>query len=76
MEIAARWLDQVHVVVTPGSAFYAPGWIRLSYATSLEKLKEATGRIRRLMNPSHTRHCGMNRFLGYGVKAHLVHGTP
>jgi aspartate aminotransferase len=56
MEIAARWLDQVHVVVTWGSAFYAPGWIRLSYATSLEKLKEATGRIRRLMNPSHTRH--------------------
>ena len=37
MEIAARWLDQVHVVVTWGSAFYAPGWIRLSCATSLEK---------------------------------------
>jgi len=44
--IAAQWLEQGHVAVTPGSAFYAPGWIRLSYATSMEKLMEATERIR------------------------------
>jgi aspartate aminotransferase len=37
-----------HVATTPGSAFYAPGWIRLSYATSMEKLKDAIGRIRRV----------------------------
>jgi aspartate aminotransferase len=36
------------VAVTPGSAFYAPGWIRLSYATSIERLKEAMGRIRKV----------------------------
>jgi len=36
--------------VAPGSAFYAPGWIRLSYAMSLGKLKEAMGRIRELGN--------------------------
>ena len=48
MEIAARWLEKGHVAATPGSAFYAPGWIRLSYATSMEKLKEAMGRIRRV----------------------------
>ncbi|MDP2796962.1 MAG: pyridoxal phosphate-dependent aminotransferase [Methanoregula sp.] len=48
MEIATRWLEQGHVAATPGSAFYAPGWIRLSYATSMEKLKEAMGRIRRV----------------------------
>ncbi len=47
MEVASRWLEKGHVAVTPGSAFYAPGWIRLSYATSMEKLKEAMGRIRR-----------------------------
>jgi aspartate aminotransferase len=35
------------VAVIPGSAFYAPGWIRLSYAKSMEKLKDAMGRIRR-----------------------------
>ncbi|MFA4825199.1 MAG: pyridoxal phosphate-dependent aminotransferase [Methanoregula sp.] len=48
MEIATRWLEQGHVAATPGSAFYAPGWIRLSYATSMERLKEAMGRIRRV----------------------------
>ncbi|MFA6224764.1 MAG: pyridoxal phosphate-dependent aminotransferase [Methanoregula sp.] len=48
MEIATRWLEQGHVAATPGSAFYAPGWIRLSYATSLDRLKEAMGRIRRV----------------------------
>ena len=47
MEIATRWLEQGHVAATPGSAFYAPGWIRLSYATS-DRLKEAMGRIRRV----------------------------
>jgi aspartate aminotransferase len=44
-EIANLWLEQAHVATMPGSAFYAPGWIRLSYATSMEKLKEAMGRI-------------------------------
>jgi aspartate aminotransferase len=48
MEIATRWLEKGHVAATPGSAFYAPGWIRLSYATSMEKLREAMGRIRRV----------------------------
>jgi aspartate aminotransferase len=46
LEIAAQWLEQGHVAVTPGSAFYAPGWIRLSYATSMGKLREAMDRIR------------------------------
>jgi len=48
MEVATRWLEKGHVATTPGSAFYAPGWIRISYAASLEKLKEAMGRIRRV----------------------------
>lgn len=48
MEIATRWLEKGHVAATPGSAFYAPGWIRLSYATSMEKLREAMQRIRHL----------------------------
>ena len=47
-EIATRWLEKAHVAVTPGSAFDAPGWLRLSYATSMERLKEAMGRIRKL----------------------------
>jgi aspartate aminotransferase len=48
LEIANRWLVEGHVATTPGSAFYTPGWIRLSYATSMEKLKDAIGRIRRV----------------------------
>jgi len=48
MEVATRWLEKGHVAATPGSAFYAPGWIRLSYATSMERLKEAMERIRRV----------------------------
>ena len=48
MEVASRWLDKGHVAATPGSAFYAPGWIRLSYAASMEKLKEAMARIKRV----------------------------
>ena len=46
MEVASRWLEKGHVAATPGSAFYAPGWVRLSYATSMEKLREAMERIR------------------------------
>jgi len=48
VEVASRWLDKGHVAATPGSAFYAPGWVRLSYATSMEKLKEAMARIRKV----------------------------
>jgi aspartate aminotransferase len=47
-EIATRWLEKAHVAVTPGSAFDAPGWVRLSYATSMDRLKEAMGRIRKV----------------------------
>ena len=48
MEIATKWLEEAHVAATPGTAFYAPGWIRLSYAASMEKLREALARIRRI----------------------------
>jgi aspartate aminotransferase len=48
MEVASRWLEKGHVAATPGRAFYAPGWIRLSYATSMERLKEAMSRIKRV----------------------------
>ncbi len=50
MEIASRWLEKGHVATTPGSAFYAPGWIRISYAASMDRLKEAMSRIRRVGN--------------------------
>ena len=46
--IATDWLEKGHVAATPGSSFYAPGWIRLSYAASMERLREAMDRIKRV----------------------------
>jgi aspartate aminotransferase len=46
MEIARSWLLNAHVAVTPGSAFYSPTWIRISYAAALPKLEEALHRIK------------------------------
>jgi aspartate aminotransferase len=43
---ARRWLEKAHVAVTPGSAFNTPGWQRLSYATSMDRLRDAVLRIR------------------------------
>ncbi|MDI9633364.1 MAG: pyridoxal phosphate-dependent aminotransferase [Methanolinea sp.] len=47
MEVARRWLEDLHIAVTPGSAFHAPGWERISYATSMANLEEAVRRFRR-----------------------------
>ena len=44
-ELAQALLDEARVAVTPGEAFDAPGFIRISYATSLEELKRGTDRI-------------------------------
>ncbi len=38
-------LAEEHVVTTPGEAFDAPGFLRLSYATSLERLREGLTRM-------------------------------
>lgn len=42
-------LNEVEVAVVPGSAFGAPGYLRLSFACSLDTLKEAIRRIRRVI---------------------------
>ncbi|MBL8202518.1 MAG: pyridoxal phosphate-dependent aminotransferase [Chromatiales bacterium] len=42
-------LNQEEVAVVPGSAFGAPGYLRLSFACSLDTLKEAVRRITRVM---------------------------
>lgn len=47
-EFADRLLKEEQTVVTDGSGFGADGYIRISYATSLESLKEGIQRIRRL----------------------------
>jgi aspartate aminotransferase len=43
---ATHLLDDARVAVVPGSAFGADDFIRVSYATSLDRLKEGVARIR------------------------------
>ena len=45
LEFADALLAQEHVVVTAGEAFGAPGHVRMSYATSLETLREGVTRL-------------------------------
>lgn len=44
-DMAAFLLDEVKVALVPGSAFGAEGYLRLSYATSMDKIKEGIDRI-------------------------------
>lgn len=45
-EFAARLLDEAHVALTPGEAFDAPGFVRLSYAASLDRLAAGADRLK------------------------------
>ena len=40
-------LEREHVAVVPGTAFGAPGYVRLSYATSMDRIDEGLQRIAR-----------------------------
>ena len=44
-DFAQALLDGARVAVTPGEAFDAPGFIRISYATSVENLREGSLRL-------------------------------
>ena len=47
--LAEALLREAHVAVTPGEAFDAPGYLRISYATSLVRLREGVTRIKTFM---------------------------
>jgi aspartate aminotransferase len=47
-EFADKLLHDAQTVVTDGAGFGAEGYIRISYATSLERLEEGVRRIRRV----------------------------
>jgi aspartate aminotransferase len=44
-DFAQALLDEARVAVTPGEAFDAPGFIRISYATSIRTLREGSTRL-------------------------------
>jgi aspartate aminotransferase len=44
-------INKVGVAIVPGSGFGAPGHVRLSFACSLETLKQAVGRMQKALAP-------------------------
>ena len=52
-DFAQQLLEEEHTVVTDGAGFGAEGFIRISYATSMEQIKEGIERIKRFAQ----RHC-------------------
>jgi aspartate aminotransferase len=48
-ELTALLLEEAEVAVVPGTAFGAPGHVRLSFATDLKTMQEAMSRIHRAM---------------------------
>lgn len=45
IELAELFLEKAGVALVPGSAFGAPGYMRISFATSMEILEEAMNRL-------------------------------
>ena len=50
IELAELLINEADVALVPGSAFGAPGYLRLSFAASLETLEEAIKRIERSLS--------------------------
>jgi aspartate aminotransferase len=46
-DLSKLLLEKAHVALVPGEAFGAPGYLRLSYATSLERIDEGLRRLER-----------------------------
>jgi aspartate aminotransferase len=50
VELAGWLLTEAGVATVPGTAFGAPGHLRLSFASSMEQLEEAIGRIKKALD--------------------------
>jgi len=51
-DLAKLLLDKAHVALVPGEAFGAPGFLRLSYATSLDRIEEGLRRLEKFFSRS------------------------
>ncbi len=49
-DVSDLLLNEAHVVVTDGKGFGADGFLRISYATSIENLQRAVERMKNLLN--------------------------
>lgn len=52
IELAEYLLHDAGIALIPGSAFGAPGYLRISYATSMEKLEKAMSRLQNAIQKS------------------------
>ena len=52
-DFAMHLLYEAHLAVVPGSAFGKEGYLRLSYATSMDHLHEAIFRLKKALNKIH-----------------------
>lgn len=59
-DVAVRLLDEAHTVVTDGACFGAEGHVRVSYATSMENLKNAVERMKNLFGSNDQARVGGN----------------
>jgi len=50
VEFAEYLINKIGVAMVPGSAFGAPGYMRLSFATSMQNLEEALKRLQKLLS--------------------------
>ncbi len=51
VQLTERLIEVADVAVVPGTAFGAPGYLRLSFACAMETLEEAIIRIKRALTP-------------------------
>ena len=49
VDFCSRLLDDTGVALVPGSAFGAPGYMRLSFATGMDNLSNAIGRLKKAL---------------------------
>ncbi len=60
-DFAQGLIEKEHVAVTPGEGFDAPGYLRISYATSMEQLREGATRILRFAESLQPAKAGASR---------------
>ena len=48
-DFARRLMTEIGVATVPGEAFGAPGYLRLSYALGLDRIRAGVERLRRLL---------------------------
>ena len=49
-EFATALLEKAKVALVPGTGFEAPEYVRWSYATSLDNIKEGLSRLKKFLN--------------------------